>query len=266
MLPSIVSCPCGAVNNFEGCPELASGSLLPYNQCVGHSDVIIAGGGIIGLTLALELRKRGASVLVADRGEPGHEASRAAGGMLVDCMMETPAALQGLASASARMYPEFGAELEQKSGMRIDLRDAGTIMLLSPDDLKKHPGVTQQHPLPAALDRLEPSLASDGLAPTYFAERSVDPRGLVAAAYEAAKRTGVTFPQSSRDGGECRERSRVRSHNLSRILRFRCRRQLRRSLVWSDRAAPFSHPPGERPNALPGRAPRESAAACHSFS
>ncbi len=200
MLPSIVSCPCSTVNNYEGCAELASGGPLPYNQCVGRSDVIIAGGGIIGLTLALELRKRGATVLVADRGEPGHEASRAAGGMLVDCMMETPVALQGLASASARMYPEFGAELEQKSGLRVDLRHAGTIMLLSPDDLKKHADVVQQHPLSEPLSQLEPSLAPDGLAAAYFAERSVDPRGLVAAAYEAAKRTGVTFIEAAVTG------------------------------------------------------------------
>ena len=46
-------------------------------------DVIIVGGGIIGLSLAIALRKRGASVLVVERGEPGREASYAAGGMLV---------------------------------------------------------------------------------------------------------------------------------------------------------------------------------------
>src|SRR5690242_12837265 len=70
-------------------------------------DAIIVGGGIIGLSLAIALRKRGARVLLVDRGEPGREASHAAGGMLVDCVLETPPALQPLATASARMYPEF---------------------------------------------------------------------------------------------------------------------------------------------------------------
>jgi choline dehydrogenase-like flavoprotein len=46
-------------------------------------DVIVAGAGIIGVSLALELRQRGATVLVLDRAEPGSEASSAAAGMLV---------------------------------------------------------------------------------------------------------------------------------------------------------------------------------------
>ena len=72
-----------------------------YNSLVKTWDVIVIGGGIIGLSLAISLRKKGASVLMVERGEPGREASHAAGGMLVDCSAETPAALQPLASASA---------------------------------------------------------------------------------------------------------------------------------------------------------------------
>ena len=84
-------------------------------------DVIIIGGGIIGLSLSIALRKKGASVLVIERGEPGREASHAAGGMLVDCPLETPLALQSLATASARMYPEFAHELEVESEIKICL-------------------------------------------------------------------------------------------------------------------------------------------------
>src|SRR5258708_27311966 len=91
-------------------------------------DVIIIGGGIIGLSLAIALRKRGAIVLVVERGEPGREASHAAGGMLVDCPLETCPALQPLATPSVRMYPEFAHDLEVESGMKVDLRDAGTIL------------------------------------------------------------------------------------------------------------------------------------------
>ena len=39
-----------------------------YNGNVKSWDVIIAGAGIIGVSLALELRERGATVLVLDRG------------------------------------------------------------------------------------------------------------------------------------------------------------------------------------------------------
>ncbi len=61
-------------------------------------DVIIIGGGIIGLSLSIALRKRGATVLVVERGEPGREASHAAAGMLADFPLETPPVLQSLAS------------------------------------------------------------------------------------------------------------------------------------------------------------------------
>jgi len=181
-------------------PELAPGGPVPYNKSVGHHDVIIAGGGIIGLTLALELRRRGATVLVVDRGEPGHEASRAAGGMLVDSVMETPTALQALATASAHMYPEFTAELERQSGVSVDLRDAGTILLLSHEQLRLHPDLAVQHPLPSPTDRIEPSLKANGSATAYLSERSVDPRGLATAAYQAAKHANVTFVKDAVTG------------------------------------------------------------------
>src|SRR5207253_11274726 len=98
-----------------------------YNVVVKSYDVIIVGGGIIGLSLAIALRKGGARVLVVERGEPGREASHAAAGMLVDCPLETPASLQPLATASARMYPEFVHELQDESGLDVDLRDDGKI-------------------------------------------------------------------------------------------------------------------------------------------
>src|SRR6267378_1364796 len=77
-------------------------------------DAIIVGAGIIGLSLAIELRKQGLRVLVVEKGEPGREASWAAGGMLVGSGLETPPPLQPLAAASARMYPEFAHELEDE--------------------------------------------------------------------------------------------------------------------------------------------------------
>jgi len=152
-------------------------------------DVVIVGGGIIGLSLAIALRKRGSSVLVVERGEPGREASHAAGGMLVDCLLETPAALQALATASARMYPEFTYELEVESGGKVDLRDRGSIIFPSAEHLPLARASLQ----PASVADLEPSLGPTGrdrLA-FYLAERCVDPRALCAAAFKTAKRRGV---------------------------------------------------------------------------
>ncbi|HEV2469617.1 MAG TPA: glycine oxidase ThiO [Candidatus Sulfotelmatobacter sp.] len=157
---------------------------------VKNWDVIVIGGGIIGVSLAIELRKRGAAVLVVERGEPGREASQAAGGMLVDCPWETRAPLQALASASARMYPEFAYEVEVDSGMKVDLRDQGTILFVS----EEHRAAAAKIPR-AKLDELEPALAESGIREeaVYLKERSVDPRALIVAAIKTAKNRGVDF-------------------------------------------------------------------------
>lgn len=154
-------------------------------------DVIIIGGGIIGLSLSIALRKRGAVVLIVERGAPGREASYAAAGMLADFPLEMPAALQVLASASARMYPEFAHELQDESGINVDLRDQGTILFATPEHLRDHPGLATECPLPLPLDELEPALGQVNLPGIYLKERSVDPRALTAAALRGARHRGV---------------------------------------------------------------------------
>jgi glycine oxidase len=162
-----------------------------YNANVQTWDVIIVGGGIIGLSLSIALRKRSATVLVVERGEPGREASHAAAGMLADFPLETPSALQPLAAASAHMYPEFVHELQDESGMNVDLRDQGTIFFATPEQLQQCPGLTADSPLPSSLSELEPALSHIKLPAIYLKERSVDPRALTSAALKAARHRGV---------------------------------------------------------------------------
>jgi glycine oxidase len=155
---------------------------------VKNWDAIVVGAGIIGLSLAIELNKQGLRVLVVEKGEPGREASWAAGGMLCDFPSETPPGLLELATASARMYPEFVHELEDESGLKIDLRSVGTLVL-SP---------TQAYALPGPLAELEPALQilnnpEPRFTALYIKERSVDPRHLTAAAIAAARHRGIDF-------------------------------------------------------------------------
>jgi len=153
-------------------------------------DAIVIGAGIIGLSLAIELNKQGLRVLVVEKGKPGREASWAAGGMLADYGLEIPPALQPLARVSARMYPKFVRELEDDSGLKIDLRAQGTLLFLPPDQTQER---IASHPLPAPLRELEPSLNATDRAPLYLKERSVDPRHLTGAAVAAARHRGVDF-------------------------------------------------------------------------
>jgi glycine oxidase len=174
-------------------------------------DVIVVGAGIIGLSLARELRKGGMSVLVVDRGEPGREASWAAGGMLVACGLETPPPLRPLAEASARMYPEFVHELEDESRRKIDLRDLGTLLFLDwglellPSErgqVAPSAGSGQalatagEAPAPLSsgdVNQIEPALRLRDGAVLHLKERSVDPRDLTSAALAAARHRGVDF-------------------------------------------------------------------------
>src|ERR1700674_5085811 len=100
-----------------------------YNAGVKSWDIVIIGAGIIGLSLAISLRKQGLHVLVVERGEPGREASYAAAGMLVGSGTEMPPSVKPFAEESARMYPEFAHELEDESGLKVDLREQGTILI-----------------------------------------------------------------------------------------------------------------------------------------
>jgi glycine oxidase len=113
--------------------------------------------------------------------------------MLVECHLETPAALQSLATASARMYPEFAHELEVESGISVDLRDAGTIVFPPPEHVGESNRFATPALLPAALAEFEPALAHTKSPCFFVQERSVDPRALTAAAAKTAKVRGVDF-------------------------------------------------------------------------
>ncbi|HET9838559.1 MAG TPA: glycine oxidase ThiO [Candidatus Angelobacter sp.] len=149
-------------------------------------DVIIAGAGIIGLSLALELRERGMTVLVLDRAQPGQEASSAAAGMLAAGGFETPAALRPLALESARLFPEYVRRLGELSGIQPDFRRHGTIVF------GEHAAPPESTQLSAEeLRNREPFLQSLGQSVFFVQEDSVDPRLLTKAALAAAQKAGV---------------------------------------------------------------------------
>jgi glycine oxidase len=137
-------------------------------------DAVVIGAGVIGLSIALQLNKRGYKVLVLERGEPGREASHAAGGMLAHCDSRTPETLRPLARTSAELYPEFVHELEDETRIRIDLRQEGTLAFLNHGEASFSGSVLTAEDLAS----LEPGLFPPGPA-QLLPEGSVDPRALV---------------------------------------------------------------------------------------
>ncbi|MFF3456209.1 glycine oxidase ThiO [Streptomyces sp. NPDC002730] len=169
------------------------------------SDVLVVGGGIIGLVTAWRAAQRGLRVAVADP-EPGGGAAQVAAGMLaaVTELHYGEQTLLGLNLESARRYPAFVAELEEASGQSVGYRACGTLAVaLDADDrahlrelhtLQRQSGLESEWLTGRECRRLEPMLAPGvrgGLR--VDGDHQVDPRRLAAALVAACERAGVVF-------------------------------------------------------------------------
>ena len=171
-------------------------------------SVAIIGAGVIGLAIAWRLAARGVAVRIFDRGAAGAGASHAAAGMLAACAEAEPGeeALVALGRESQARWPAFAAELLAASGIDVELRPEGTLLLaLTADDQARltHLLVFQQKlglPLQwiSAADtrRREPHLAGK-LAGAVFSpeDTQVDNRKLVAALRVAAQAAGASVSE-----------------------------------------------------------------------
>ena len=149
-----------------------------------HSDICIAGAGIIGLSLALELHHRGARVTVLDRSFPLSEASTAAAGMLAARDPHNPQQLAPLSNLSLSLYPAFLDRLHSLSDHRVPFHTSLTLQsvesttqtsLLTPNDLK----------------RLLPQLNPRSQTFTLLEENSLDPHQMAAALLAAITASSI---------------------------------------------------------------------------
>jgi glycine oxidase len=158
---------------------------------VSSTDVFIAGGGIIGLSTALELAGSGLRVTVLERGRPMTEASWAAAGMLAAHDPENPAALRPLSELSISLYADFLPTVEHLSGLQVPLRTRGTLQ-----------GSDHNHSFDRALSLSAiashlPELNPSGRSFQWLDEHSLDPRDLCAALPKAARAAGITLLEQS---------------------------------------------------------------------
>ena len=94
-----------------------------------NSEVLIVGGGVIGLSIARELHKKGAGkITILERGAGGREASFAAAGMLApQAEADKADDFFYLCDESNRLYPQFAAELLDETGVDVELDRSGTL-------------------------------------------------------------------------------------------------------------------------------------------
>ncbi|MGW3727633.1 glycine oxidase ThiO [Streptomyces sp. NPDC000851] len=175
------------------------------SSSTGTSDVLVIGGGIIGLVTAWRAAQRGFATAVVDP-EPGGGAAQVAAGMLaaVTELHYGEQTLLGLNLASARRYPDFAAELTELTGHDLGYRQCGTLAVaLDADDrvhlrelhaLQRQSGLDSEWLSGRDCRRLEPMLAPGvrgGLR--VDGDHQIDPRRLTGALVAACERAGVVF-------------------------------------------------------------------------
>jgi len=164
------------------------------------ADVVVVGGGVIGLSAALHLRRRDprVRVTVLERARVGAGASGASAGGVG--ALGRPAEVRALALESVARWPELARELEGPTGYRQDgallaAMDAEAAALLPGLAAAERAGGVPVEVLDAAQARAHVPALSGAcrgaiLAPT---NGQAEPDQVVAAFADAARRIGVAI-------------------------------------------------------------------------
>jgi len=176
-------------------------------------ELIVVGGGVIGLSIAWRARERGMSVTVLERGVTGRGTSHVAAGMLAPVAEvefgEAGRRILELALRSAELWPAFAAALEAAAGAQVQLMRTGTLLVARDEDEAREleRQIAFRDSLGLRAERLRPSEArarEPALAPTVRLamqapdDSSVDPRLVLAALRRACESSGVHLREHAR--------------------------------------------------------------------
>ncbi len=168
------------------------------------ADVVVIGGGAIGLSVAWRASERGMRVVVLERGRAGGGTSHLAAGMLAPIAEVTPGEepLLELGLRSAREYPRFITELCTASGVAdVGYTRCGTLLVARDADeaealerelqLRLRLGLRVERLRASDARRREPGLAPAlRLALDVPDDHAVDPRALSPALAAAVRACG----------------------------------------------------------------------------
>lgn len=160
------------------------------------SEILIIGGGVVGLAIALELKLRGAAVTVVSR-DGQQAATLAAAGMLAPFAEAIPASpMLDLCLRSRSLYPQWCYKLEQLTGMPSGYLPCG---ILSP--VYSIPAPSDQSNTAAWLDEKSIHLYQPGLGLEvvggwwYPEDGQVDNRALAQVLRLAAQELGIEIQE-----------------------------------------------------------------------
>ena len=227
----------------------------------GSADVVIVGGGVIGLTVARSLALRGVrDVCLVERGNLGTEASWAAAGMLLP-QVEADAAddFFELACRSRDLYPAFAAALREETGIDVELDTTGTLYLALTEhdheeidkryDWQTRAGLAVERLSGAEARALEPCISESTLGALLFPkDMQVENRRLVTALANSVRKLGVTILTQTSVDSLILEGNRVHSVQTARGA-INCRTAVIAAGSWSSfiKIAPPSPLPAIEP-------------------
>ena len=166
-------------------------------------DAVIAGAGIIGASIALELAEAGLHVALFDAREPGREASWASGGMISPAPENAGMIpFMPVSLASVSLYPEFIRRVEAASGVSVGYRQKGAIDVLLDGNIQDEltTVVALQHGVGLRAEALsgervrsmEPALTEDTQAAIFRPDEAcLNTRAFTEATLKAAQQKGV---------------------------------------------------------------------------
>jgi glycine oxidase len=144
---------------------------------VSVPDLVVAGGGIVGLTTALVAARRGLRVTLVDQPRAG-SASRASAGMIAPSVGEAAPAVRDAFVAAREFYPQFLDQLLARSEITVPLDRDGVIQFASTDEdretLFASAPATAERLNKHALATLEPALAEHAGALRHPHDGAVD--------------------------------------------------------------------------------------------
>ncbi len=174
------------------------------------SNVLIIGGGVIGLAIARELHKKGVKhITLLEKGAVGQESSWAAAGMLgPQAEADEGGVFFDMTVASRDLYPAFAAELLEETGVDIELDRVGTLYLAFTDDdvtevherfkWQRKAGLPVEHLSAADARKAEPFISPDVRGALLFPDDwQVENRRLLAALKRYAEINGIEVHENT---------------------------------------------------------------------